>query len=147
MGQASAAPLRLAVLGGGAVVSEFHLPGAALCPRVAVVAVADPSAASRARLREVGYAGELLDCGYSEALARLESLPGGRPDAVVIALPNSLHEEAALEALAAGYHVLCEKPLALTEAGCRRIAAAADAAGRVAAVGMVRRLTAAAAAL
>jgi predicted dehydrogenase/nucleoside-diphosphate-sugar epimerase len=147
MGLASAAPLRPAVLGGGAVVSEFHLPGAALCPRVAVVAVADPSAASRARLREVGYAGELLDCGYSEALARLGSLPGGRPDAVVIALPNSLHEEAALAALAAGYHVLCEKPLALTEAGCRRIAAASAAAGRVAAVGMVRRLTAAAAAL
>jgi predicted dehydrogenase/nucleoside-diphosphate-sugar epimerase len=147
MGLASAAPLRLAVLGGGAVVSEFHLPGAALCPRVAIVAVADPSAASRARLREVGFTGELLDCGYSEALARLGSLPGGRPDALVIALPNCLHEEAALAALAAGYHVLCEKPLALTEAGCWRIAAAAEAAGRIAALGMVRRLTAAAAAL
>jgi hypothetical protein len=65
----------------------------------------------------------------------------------VIALPNCLHEEAALAELAAGYHVLCEKPLALTEAGCRRIAAAAEAAGRVAAVGMVRRLTAASVAL
>jgi predicted dehydrogenase/nucleoside-diphosphate-sugar epimerase len=147
MGLASAAPLRLAVLGGGAVVSEFHLPGAALCPRVAIVSVADPSAASRARLREAGYTGELLDCGYTEALDRLGPLPGGRPDALVIALPNCLHEEAALAALAAGYHVLCEKPLALTEAGCRRIADAASAAGRVAAVGMVRRLTAAAAAL
>ena len=73
MGLASAAPLRPAVLGGGAVVSEFHLPGAALCPRVALAAVADPSAASRARLREVGYAGELLDCGYSEALALTEA--------------------------------------------------------------------------
>ena len=42
-------------------------------------------------------------------------------DVVCIATPNGLHEEQALKALKAGYHVLIEKPMALTKAGCERI--------------------------
>ncbi len=40
-------------------------------------------------------------------------------DAVYIALPNSLHREYAVRAANAGKHVLCEKPLAVTEAECQ----------------------------
>jgi predicted dehydrogenase len=48
-------------------------------------------------------------------------------DAVYIALPNHLHCEFALRTFDAGRHVLCEKPMAVTESECRRmIAAAAD---------------------
>ncbi len=52
-------------------------------------------------------------------------------DAVDLCLPTPLHEPAALAALAAGKHVLCEKPLALTTDGCARIVDAARASGRV----------------
>lgn len=46
-------------------------------------------------------------------------------DAVYIALPNHLHCEFALRAFDAGRHVLCEKPMAVTEADCRRMIVAA----------------------
>ncbi len=48
---------------------------------------------------------------------------------VSITSPNRLHREMALAALAAGKHVWCEKPLALTLEEAEEMAAAADAAG------------------
>ena len=46
-------------------------------------------------------------------------LASGDVDAVYIALPNTLHREYAVRAAKHGVHVLCEKPLAVTEAECR----------------------------
>ena len=54
-------------------------------------------------------------------------------DAVYIPLPNHLHVEWTLKALAAGKHVLCEKPIALKAAEIDAIIAARDASGLLAA--------------
>ncbi|MFN4101572.1 MAG: Gfo/Idh/MocA family protein [Pararhodobacter sp.] len=50
-------------------------------------------------------------------------------DAVYIPLPNHLHVDWSLRALAAGKHVLCEKPLALDASGVDQLIAARDASG------------------
>src|SRR5258706_8027016 len=55
---------------------------------------------------------------YKEYDAFLRS---GEIDAVFIAEPNSLHRDFAIHAARAGLHVLCEKPLAVTEADCRKM--------------------------
>jgi myo-inositol 2-dehydrogenase / D-chiro-inositol 1-dehydrogenase len=60
-------------------------------------------------------------------------------DAVIVCTPNDTHEAMTLEALAAGKHVLCEKPLSLTLEGCRRARAAASSAGRVFQIGLELR--------
>lgn len=49
-------------------------------------------------------------------------------DAVYIALPNSMHAEFTIRAARAGKHVLCEKPMDVTSAQCRRMIDACRAA-------------------
>lgn len=58
-----------------------------------------------------------------------------RADAVVIATPPTTHVPVALQAIAAGKHVLVEKPLATTSAGASRLISAAAEAGVVLMVG------------
>lgn len=47
-------------------------------------------------------------------------------DVIDVCLPTDLHKDAALEAVAAGKHLFCEKPLALNEADARAIVEAAE---------------------
>jgi predicted dehydrogenase len=55
-----------------------------------------------------------------------ELLRSGDIDAVYIGLPNHQHEEYTIRAARRGIHVLCEKPLALSERECRRMIRAAE---------------------
>ncbi len=55
-------------------------------------------------------------------------------DIVLVATPPAAHAARTVEALEAGCHVLCEKPLALDPGDCRRVVDAAREAGRVASV-------------
>lgn len=60
-------------------------------------------------------------------------------DLVVVSSPDALHAEHALAAIAAGKHVLVDKPFATTLADARRVAAAAEAGGRLLTVFQNRR--------
>jgi D-xylose 1-dehydrogenase (NADP+, D-xylono-1,5-lactone-forming) len=60
-------------------------------------------------------------------------------DAVYVPLPNALHREWVLNSLAAGKHVLCEKPLVLTSAEAEELADAAAAAKRLVMEGFMYR--------
>ena len=59
--------------------------------------------------------------------------------AVCISTPQFLHKEMTVAALAAGKHVYCEKPMALTIADCNAMMAAADKSGKVLLVGQQMR--------
>lgn len=69
--------------------------------------------------------------------ASFADLSGALPhvDAVVVAVPPSLHRDVAAEAIAAGKHVLVEKPLATTSEDARELVGLASAAGVVLMVG------------
>ncbi|GAA4917786.1 Gfo/Idh/MocA family oxidoreductase [Stackebrandtia albiflava] len=60
-------------------------------------------------------------------------------DVVHICTPNHLHEQLAKAAIAAGKHVVCEKPLSVDADSAAAMAAAAEAAGVVATVPFVNR--------
>ena len=67
-------------------------------------------------------------------------LPADDVDAVILASPSELHEKHVLLALAAGKPVFCEKPLAVTAEGCKRIIEAEVKLGRrMVQVGFMRR--------
>jgi predicted dehydrogenase len=55
-----------------------------------------------------------------------DCLASGEIDAVYIALPNSMHRAYSESAAQAGVHVLCEKPMAVTEQECEAMIEAAD---------------------
>jgi predicted dehydrogenase len=74
---------------------------------------------------------------FDEFEAALAAL---RPDAVAIAVYTEHHARMAEQALAAGCHVFCEKPLADTLAQAERVAAAARAAGKVLQIGYILRV-------
>lgn len=120
--------LRLAVLGCGWFGREAHLANLVRMEDVEVVAASSRSAENRQKAAEIAPQARLFEDWRS-----VIELP--EVDAVVIALPNHLHAEAAVAALNAGKHVLCEKPLGRTVAECNAVIDAAKRAGRVLQVG------------
>ena len=68
-----------------------------------------------------------------------EVLKYARADAVVICTPNHLHETHVVTALAAGLHVLCERPLALSTGGVESVLRASERYGKRVLVGMNHR--------
>jgi len=51
-------------------------------------------------------------------------------DVVSVCTPNGLHAEHSIKSLQAGFHVLCEKPMALTTGDCEKMIEASDKAGK-----------------
>lgn len=114
--------LRIGILGAARIATPF-ITGAKLSARAEVVAVASRDA-SRAKTFADAH-------GVPRALTYEQLLATKEIDAVYIPLPNSLHAHWSIAAARAGKHVLCEKPLALSEAEAIEMFAAADAAGVV----------------
>jgi predicted dehydrogenase len=80
------------------------------------------------------------ELGVAQAFTSAEDLIAADGiDVVHICTPNHLHLPLALEALAAGKHVVCEKPVALDAPSAERLVAAAQTAGTVATVPFVYR--------
>jgi predicted dehydrogenase len=97
-----------------------------------LVALADPSEQALA----AGAAETECERTYTEPE---EAIAAGDVDAVVIASPTFTHAELAVAALAAGQHVLCEKPLASSLDEASTIARAAEDSDAVFLMGFMRR--------
>jgi predicted dehydrogenase len=96
-----------------------------------VAAVIDEDPARRAE------AVERFDCQAYDDLAGL--LADAGVELVVVSLPSHLHTAATLAALAAGKHVVCEKPMAVSLPDADRMVAASETSGRVLTVFQQRR--------
>src|SRR5215212_2156855 len=116
--------VRWGLIGASTIGREWMVPAIGAQPDSTVAGVAS-SSPERARR----YADEL---GIPKSYASVADLLAESDiEAVYISTTNEWHEPQALAAIAAGKHVLCEKPLALSLDSARTMVAAAAAAGGV----------------
>ena len=103
-------PIRLGLIGYGAIAKLAHRPGIlASADVVKVTAAADVAPDNlEAAHADYGVPRDQLYSDYRDMLARAEI------DAVDIATPHNLHAEQAIEAANAGKAVVCEKPMAVS---------------------------------
>jgi predicted dehydrogenase len=118
--------IRWGILGAAKFAREHMGPAlhAAAGGRLAALATRDPAKAAPFQ----GIAPDLRVLDSYDALLADPDI-----DAVYVPLPNHLHVEWTLKALAAGKHVLTEKPVAMRASDFDRLIPARDAAGRLAA--------------
>lgn len=119
---ASGDTINFALIGCGGIALQNHLPGLALCPGVKVVALCDTDPATLERARQ--QTGITITSASHTDIVKRDDV-----HAVIIATPNFTHPTIALDAIAHGKHVLCEKPLALNFPDAKAMADAAGQAG------------------
>lgn len=124
-------PIRLGIIGAGAVSQIVHLPILVEREDVDVVALADADVHKAETLSRRFSVPMVMDAGE---LLGMEDL-----DAVVLCTPNHLHEEMAIDAIESGRHVLVERPLAATSEGAARVIEVAEKSSKVLMVGMPHR--------
>lgn len=125
-------PIRIGVIGGGAVAQVAHLPTLTKMKGVEVVAVCDADGAKARAVAERFKVPDYFD--DIEEVLKTEAL-----DAILVSTPNHLHESHILAALSANLNVFVEKPLAMTAASATRIHKAAEKRGKAVMVGMNHR--------
>lgn len=128
-------PLNFAIIGCGRIARQ-HAAAIHACHDIAkLVGVVDADRARAVDLSE-HFGAPSVHTELDAVLAHPDV------DAVVLCTPNALHAEHSVRALAAGKHVLVEKPMAETVADAEAMALAATRAQRVLAIGQTLRHTA-----
>lgn len=117
-------PIRVAIIGAGAVSDYHHVPGITIDPRAELVAVCDASA-ELVEQRKGDWGVDFGTTDYQEVCSHPDV------DAVIIATPNFTHRPMSLAAAQHGKHVMCEKPLGLNASEVREMYHAARDAGLV----------------
>ena len=124
--------VRVGVIGCGAIGQRRHLPEYAARDDVELVGVCDikfPRAKAAAKT-----------FGAPKAFKNHKDLLKLAPDAISVCTPNYLHAPQSLDALRAGCHVLCEKPMAGSVKDAKAMIAAAKKARRQLMIGQNQRL-------
>ena len=126
-------PVRIGIIGVGGM-ARSHINNLLGIEGVEIVALADtvPQQMERAQERFPALAGAFITQDYRQLLARDDA------DAVVIATPHTLHTEQALDAIAAGKHILLEKPMVCSVADAQTLLARLEGYPRVFGLGYQR---------
>ena len=125
-------PVKYGVIGCGAIAQRRHIPECLANPDSVLIAIAD---ANQVRCDELGQKyGVKSFCDHKELLAMKEI------DAVVVSGPNAMHAPQTIDALSAGKHVLCEKPMAISREEARAMIDAAKKNGKYLMIGLNQRL-------
>ncbi|MDX8044511.1 Gfo/Idh/MocA family oxidoreductase [Gracilibacillus sp. S3-1-1] len=119
------AKLKVGLIGAGGIATSVHIPAyQKLAEQVEIVAVADV-VYDKAKSVANEHGINLAFSDYGEMLKELDM------DAVSICVPNKFHKDAAIAALNAGCHVLCEKPPAMNQQEAEEMEEAAKASSRL----------------
>jgi predicted dehydrogenase len=127
--------LRIGIIGCGGIANGKHMPSlTALKKDVELVAFCDliEEKALKAR-KDYGAENSGVYTDYKKMLAD-KSI-----DVVHVLTPNRSHADISIDALGAGKHVMCEKPMAKTAADARRMVAAAKQSGKKLTIGYQHR--------
>jgi predicted dehydrogenase len=116
-------PVRVGVIGTSAWTERMYLASLASDPGAEVVALCGRRAEHARAVAE--------RFGIRHVFTDHRAMIAGEVDAVVVAAPDDEHHGMTMDALAAGLHVLCEKPLARTAADAREMWRRAEEAGVV----------------
>ncbi len=123
--------LKIGIIGCGKITEVRHAPEYAENPNCQLAAFFDV-VPERAKALAEQYGGTAYDS--------IEALLASDVDAVSVCVANAYHAQASIQALKAGKHVLCEKPMATTPEDCEAMVAAAKAAGKFLMIGQNQRL-------
>ncbi|MCR5088548.1 MAG: Gfo/Idh/MocA family oxidoreductase [Oscillospiraceae bacterium] len=123
--------LRIGIVGCGKIAQVRHIPEYAANTNAELCAFFNPSI-SRAQDVAAKYGGKV----YASAE---ELFADPAIDAVSVCAANYAHAELTIKALRAGKHVLCEKPMAVTEADCEQMLQEAEKAGKRLLIGQNQR--------
>jgi predicted dehydrogenase len=103
---ATSNPIRIAIVGAGAVSDYHHVPAIRLDRRAVLVAACDTSPELLEKRR--------TDWGISQLTTNYQDICKSKDvDALIIATPNFTHRDISILAARHGKHVMCEKPLGL----------------------------------
>lgn len=126
--------LRMGMAGGGtgAFIGSVHRMAAALDGRIELVCGAFSSTPEKSRKsgKELFLPEGRVYGSWKEMLGKERSLPEGeRMDFICVATPNNTHYPIAAASLEAGFHVVCDKPLAYSLAEARKLKEKVESSG------------------
>lgn len=123
--------LKVGIIGCGKIAEVRHAPEYSENPDCEIAAFYSVTPGKAQKLAD-HFGGKVYDS--------IEALLASDIDAVSVCLANVYHKTASIQALKAGKHVLCEKPMATTPEDCEAMVKEAENAGKFLMIGLNQRL-------
>ena len=123
--------IKIGIIGCGKITEVRHAPEYSENPNCEIIGFYD-TFTEKAEALAKQYGGKVF--------RSVEEMLSSDVDAVSVCVANRFHAEISIQALKAGKHVLCEKPMATTEEDCEAMVNAAKESGKYLMIGLNQRL-------